>query len=348
MKIHQNLKSTSKQEDETLALATLLQLDYRSSIISSAGVDEASQEDRDKMMQEFWKILDKHYAGSIPPGIIFLPGEKLNIHGFRWAPRTWMSSHVEDYPHPLGIVNRPTTLADTGLIVRYPGFMLHCRHDARSNTALVIGKNISNTRRFDFPIDLEFQQWYRAEVADGDVHKTTRHQGFLKMILEKDKKDPLQLAIIISRPNLRGMVPEIGLLVHIHESISRKDEHDSRGKEVIERYCKIIQRVRVSMLGGFVGSDEEATDSAKRGRARTSEDANCYGEMLGPEQVWIVDGSDYNEFQDGKNNTGTRGDVTELDIADQVRAATKVQQQQKNSGIFSRLFSRSIEKPSAK
>ncbi|KAK7708373.1 hypothetical protein SLS63_013488 [Diaporthe eres] len=277
-------RTTSKEEDETLALSTLLQLDYRSSIISDAGIEDNDAAKRDLMMQDFWKLIDKHYKGSIPPGIIFLPGDKLTGRGFRWAPRTWMSSHDEDHPYPLGVVNRPARLSgDDGLVVQYPGFMLHCRQgeEVISN---VLGFNYAKENTFDFPVDREFHQWYRAEVADLDVHESHDHRHLLKRIQAEDRDSPIQLAVIISRPNPREMVPEIGLLVRVCDSVVSRDEYDSRQRTATEHYCKVIQRVRVARL---VDYDDKVRAS---GLARTSKGADCYGEVLDAEQVWFVDG----------------------------------------------------------
>lgn len=235
-------------------------------------------------MQDFWKLIDKHYKGSIPPGIIFLPGDKLTGRGFRWAPRTWMSSHDEDHPYPLGVVNRPARLSgDDGLVVQYPGFMLHCRQgeEVISN---VLGFNYAEKNTFDFPVDREFHQWYRAEVADLDVHESHDHRHLLKRIQAEDRDSPIQLAVILSRPNPREMVPEIGLLVKVCDSVVSRDEYDSRQRTAIEHYCKVIQRVRVARL---VDYDEKMRAS---GLARTSNGADCYGEVLDAEQVWFVDG----------------------------------------------------------
>lgn len=299
-------KTTSKEEDETLALSTLLQLDYRTSSISDAGIEESDTEKRDLMMQDFWKLIDKHYEGSIPPGIIFLPGEKLTGGGFRWAPRTWMSSHDEDHPYPLSIVNRPARLSrSNGLVVQYPGFMLHCRQgeEVISN---VLGFNNSKENSFDFPVDREFHEWYRAEVADLDVHESHDHRRLLRGIQAADAESPLQLAIIISRPSPREMVPEIGLLVKVYDSIRSRDEHDGRRERVAKHYCKVIHRVKVARL---VDHDEAARAP---GRAQTSEGADCYGEVLDAEQVWYVDGFRLEEdvLPDGEDSATTTSQST--------------------------------------
>lgn len=267
-------------------------------------------------MQDFWKLIDKHYKGSIPPGIIFLPGDKLSGSGFRWAPRTWMSSHDEDHPYPLSIVNRPARLSgDDGLAVQYPGFMLHSRQGDEV-IANILGFNSAKEKSFDFPVDREFRQWYRAEVADLDVHDSDNHRRLLMGIQAADTESPLQLAIIISRPNPRDMVPEIGLLVKVCDSVLSRDEYDSQQKSVIEHYCKIIHRVKVARL---VDYDE---------KARTSEGADCYGEVLDAEQVWFVDGFKVEEdnFPDGEDTIPTTSHSTTTAVDEEEPAASSVEE----------------------
>lgn len=83
--------------------------------------------ERDEMMKSFWTLLNATWQKSIPPGIIFLPGDKVYQIGFGWAPRTWMSANPTDPPEPLGAVGRPAELdcdGLNGLKIRYPGFLL--------------------------------------------------------------------------------------------------------------------------------------------------------------------------------------------------------------------------------
>jgi len=68
-------RQTSKPDDETLAIAGLLGLD--ASILQ--------QHESEARMAAFWKLLR-----SIPKGVIHLPGPKMSLKGFRWAPQTLM------------------------------------------------------------------------------------------------------------------------------------------------------------------------------------------------------------------------------------------------------------------
>lgn len=315
---NQALKTTSKEEDETLALSTLLQLNYRESRIRDAGVEENDALKRDLMMQDFWKLIDKHYKGSIPPGIIFLPGDKLTGSGFRWAPRTWMSSHDEDHPYPLSIVNRPARLAgDYGLAVQYPGFLLHCRQGEAIST--ILGFNHAENNSFDFPVDRELHQWYRVEVADLDEHVSPGHRRLLNEIKAEDDKDPIQLAVVISRPNPREMVPEIGLLVQVCDSVPVRDEYEKRPASPTEYYCKVVHRVRVARL---VDRDDKVR-APNAARTSTSKGADCYGEVLEAEQVWFVDGFEPEKctYLDGETSTSKKTGWVEVEeLAPQLAA----------------------------
>lgn len=126
-------------EHETLALAILLNVEYQDSI-SKAGLMPEEEEvlllvakkkktqlELDGMMRDLWKIINKVCPGSIPAGMIFLPGERLSYEGYRWALRTWMSREKVDHPDLLATMTTPATLTNKGLSVTYPGFLLHTK-----------------------------------------------------------------------------------------------------------------------------------------------------------------------------------------------------------------------------
>jgi hypothetical protein len=68
-------RQTSKPDDETLAIVGILGLD--ASILQ--------QHESEARKATFWKLLR-----SVPQGVIHLPGRKLSLKGFRWAPQTLM------------------------------------------------------------------------------------------------------------------------------------------------------------------------------------------------------------------------------------------------------------------
>ncbi|KAH8745928.1 hypothetical protein F5883DRAFT_702063 [Diaporthe sp. PMI_573] len=131
-------RTTSNHAHETLALATLLVLKYQGTQIEEAGLTklkDVKDKLRDQLVTEFWKTFHNTHRGAIPPGMIFLPGAKVEGHqGFGWAPRTWLSAHEIDYPNPLNHWTGKTDLPSTGLEVKYPGFLLHTiGRDTRSH-----------------------------------------------------------------------------------------------------------------------------------------------------------------------------------------------------------------------
>jgi len=109
------------------------------------------------MMIDLWKILDKTCPGSIPPGIIFLPGEKLKDPSFGWAPKTWLSNEELEYPDPLSNMVGAARLVPEGLLVQYPGFVLHAQ-----NRASILRENESS---FHFPSDSTLLEWYGVELS---------------------------------------------------------------------------------------------------------------------------------------------------------------------------------------
>lgn len=75
--VHSTLRwrNTSKDDDETLAIAGMLDVDVADLLVLKGEERKA----------KFWKLL-----GTVPKNIIYLAGPKLSIDGFGWAPRTLM------------------------------------------------------------------------------------------------------------------------------------------------------------------------------------------------------------------------------------------------------------------
>jgi hypothetical protein len=106
------------------------------------------------MMRDFWTLIHETYEGSIPAGLIFLPGEKLARVGFGWAPTTWMSGNDESYPYPLTSIGRPTELRPGGLLVQYPGFLLH-----GGGPSLILATNYGGPRELIFSTERHLSEW---------------------------------------------------------------------------------------------------------------------------------------------------------------------------------------------
>ncbi|KAK0496942.1 hypothetical protein EDD18DRAFT_182173 [Armillaria luteobubalina] len=94
-------RTTSRKEDETLAIASLLAVDV------SKLLDVSTQEERMKTL-----LLELRF---IPSGIIFSTGEKLTEPGFRWAPRSFLGQASPN-------TNRQALCTPNGLAGKYPWF----------------------------------------------------------------------------------------------------------------------------------------------------------------------------------------------------------------------------------
>ena len=260
-------------------------------------------------MEDFWSTIQRRLPGSIPPGIIFLPGEKLSKKGFRWAPRTWLSAHEIDHPDPLSIFNCTTELDDQGLLVRYPGFLLHCE-----DRKVILGTSHTHEKqRFTFPIDQDLREWYSVEPADTITkeHADKNKKPDVYQILEQSNEKPIELAIILSRSRPREMPPEIGLLVEINSRTQRWREGDRRDDTVY--CCRIIHRVRVcraeplyshdwtklqhtnmNQFGMIQRQDSvlEPSNSSPSilGFPSERDSKICIGEIVESGQFWYVDG----------------------------------------------------------
>ncbi|KAI0096342.1 hypothetical protein GGR51DRAFT_568438 [Nemania sp. FL0031] len=310
-------RTTSNSYHETLALATLLNLDYQNTPIGTNGLEQAlpekpsakddmRTEKTDGLMIEFWKEFNKRWPNSVPPGIIFLQGEKINRRGFGWAPRTWMSADPVEAPDPLSIMNSTAGLdveREHGLRVSYPGFLLESK-----NKRLLLATN-KEDQRFWFPTDPSFLDWYVAEPAD-----TTVKLEDLQPIID----DPKPLAIILSRSK-PGIAPaEIGLLVQIrndpnanHEESEtdqreriQLDESDfTDGNDKRAFFCEILYRVKVSRetqtkfhavnRGCYFEDYDKSYDDLGIPEVMVDsslDDKICVAEELDSSQVWYVDG----------------------------------------------------------
>ncbi|KAI1451197.1 hypothetical protein F4805DRAFT_476372 [Annulohypoxylon moriforme] len=302
-------RTTSKDEHEVLALATLLNLEDQE--IEEAGLSEPPEkgvpkdvEKLEKLVQIFWKKFDEKYGGAIPSGMIFLPGDKVNIQGYGWAPRTWLSAHEMDYPDPLSFWNESTVLDPArGLRVSYPGFLLHtnsirARKDILGTT--VGSSQHGNVVEFSFPVDRSLNEWYKFTRVDA------RDSGQLNRLATKDSGD---LAIILSRPQPRRLSREIALLVEIYRTKSprtHENSNEASDPNAVEYYCRIVHRIMIWRETGHAKTPGSKL-KYKYGILQESEDNNtCLGEVLGPNQRWWVDGYIKHRVSDSEDNSATR------------------------------------------
>lgn len=154
-----------------MALASLLDLEFKGTRIEDVGLAppekvkpgdaramRARNKEKDELMKMFWTIFDRRWPDSIPPGIIFLPGDRVQIPGYGWSPRTWLSAHEVDFPDPLSFADSTAELdtrddSPRGLKVRYPGFRLYAenRH--------IFFSTDKQHKAFYFPVNQHLQEW---------------------------------------------------------------------------------------------------------------------------------------------------------------------------------------------
>lgn len=191
-------RKSHKQKDETICLSTLLDIDPQPLM-------EDPNETEEQKMCRFISMLDK-YIG-IPPGMIFLPGPKLNVEGFGWAPKTWMSGLGEEFPYPLNLDSTPTFLTRRGLLVQYPGMKLRF-------------KTVPRQKAFRFTLPSS-EQWYRVMHIDDLGTEKVAHAPWSRMKLDELNK----LAIILCRAKPKTF-PEIALLVSVENSRHEDSRHE--------------------------------------------------------------------------------------------------------------------------
>ncbi|KAI0545164.1 hypothetical protein F4679DRAFT_562249 [Xylaria curta] len=316
-------RTTTNPYHETLALATLLNLDYQNSAIGVAGLEQVSTLEekgtseiarrtrkRDDLMVQFWIQFNSRWPNSIPPGIIFLQGERISRRGFGWAPRTWMSADPVDAPDPLSIINSTARLEVhnlDGLKVSYPGFLLESK-----NKKLLLGTD-KQDKRFWFPTGPSFLDWYVVEPADDMTSPNS---------LQRLIDDPNPLAIILSRSKPDVAPAEIGLLVRIRKiecrdelrvdctspsTVTLEDGVNHAEKDPKYDYnqrtffCEIMRRVKISrethpkfhtVNRGRFFEDYEALGASNIPEVMvdsTMDDEICVAEELDSNQVWYVD-----------------------------------------------------------
>lgn len=284
---HHIPQTTSNRAHETLALATLLGLQVTkdsSDRITEAGMKNFATKERqgipttdlELLMKDFWTTMDRFQKGCIPPGIIFLPGTRMTLKGFGWAPKTFMTPNDIGHPNPLALLTQPTTLkSDHGLMLACPGFLLHF-----DKTALKIRTDIlSTTEKIRFPVDSSFLEWYH--VTPDAEPGYAQYQG-------PSIRDS-SLGIIMSRPSPRESPAETGLLVEIY-----KPETLAADEQKI-RFAQILFRVKIRREG------PQPTESHFR-------DSNAiFGEIIPSTQKWCVDGYQPGRFPSQNHLEASQG-----------------------------------------
>jgi hypothetical protein len=250
-------------------------LEYQNT--SFAGGQILKDDERDiklkEYMKEFWEVLEENSPGAIPPGIIFLPGDRIQLKGFGWAPLTWMEAEGVDHPDPISVISKSAKLEPLkgGLLVEFPGFLLHCQ-----DRNAILG--FTNGKGFWFPSDSSLSEWYHVERADNREFSTK------KGVVYEERAE--QLAIILSRPRPREMA-EIGLLVEVYETREQRELGKDSGKRIFKVF--IIGRVTVRRETDTRDEQKARKDEIIHSRKETYRKRIICGEALEDDQQWYVD-----------------------------------------------------------
>ncbi|KAG0648298.1 hypothetical protein D0Z07_5529 [Hyphodiscus hymeniophilus] len=260
-------RTTAHAKHETLALATLLNLKNYSDLIAEAGAlpneTDPIELRLEELMRDLWKALSVHLdEGIIPPSIIFVPGKRLSMPGFGWAPKSWMVGHGDDggYPDPARIPSSPAKLMPDGrgLLVKFPGFILHAKD---RNSVLR-----QNREEFTFPRDNTLLDWYTVNISVDGVEDIAFYRG---------EHHERKLAIILSGPRPQA-TPEIALLVELIEPKWRTNDvwYVSWNRRVLIR-----RETRERLINKNYIIDSEG-----------QEESLICGEVVDDNQKWCVDG----------------------------------------------------------
>jgi hypothetical protein len=113
-------RTTTKKKDETVCIATLLDLDPDCLL----HVNDGSEEDIcEKRMQRLYELIT-----TIPQGLIFSKLNRLRTAGYRWSPRTFLGQKLSeplwgDSPN-LENGEGGCLVPDHGLMVHYPAYLI--------------------------------------------------------------------------------------------------------------------------------------------------------------------------------------------------------------------------------
>ncbi|KAJ1323748.1 hypothetical protein MN608_10993 [Microdochium nivale] len=289
-------RTTSNLSHEALALATLLNVNYDGTQIESANWQADGQKPiPEELIRTFWREFHATYLNCIPPGIIFLPGDKLSFRGYGWAPKSWMSAHEVDFPDPMSTWTAETDLLeDKGLIVEYPGYLLFAETDDLRHRILNYDRAKSEDG-FTFAADNTFLEWYTVKAADPDM---THRKDCQRL---ENNQNPL--AIILSRPQPKAAPAEIGLLVEIYRTDNERTSSRGKGHPTQRYRCHRIMRVHVhretrteyhSIQGNNRPPATSDLSSCPAWDIISGDHSNAspkysVGQYLPPTQKWVVD-----------------------------------------------------------
>ncbi|KAI0392015.1 hypothetical protein F5Y17DRAFT_460239 [Xylariaceae sp. FL0594] len=253
-------RTTTHPLHEALALISLFKDNEK--LASAGAVQKKPGSNRDSRQPAY----TRHHRTRADEMMAELWEKRVDMHGFGWAPRTWMpkgsASIYGSYRDPrytavstkaLDILQSTASLdLDRlhGLRVSFPGFLL----TQHNKNVAVFGQNILG--EFSFAVGPRRDRYLVERTFDAT------DELFLARLLRSEKP----LAIILSGPKPTSKQADIALLV--------EDVRSGEAQRVF--LCQIIKRVTISRL---------ARDSDK-----IQDDPGCVAEELAEDQVWFVDG----------------------------------------------------------
>ena len=251
--------------DETICLAIMLCLptsklvDMRFSEVKD-DIDRASQ-----MMTLFLDLLDK--AKGIPPGFIFLPGEKLASLQYGWAPKTWLTRYQQDHVRLLKS-KYPTAsyLTSNGLLVQYPG------------VDIVEPGDSCGQSEFWLKVSATHLEWFRIKyVKDIDGSEAE----FQQVLVEKSVS-------IIMANGKPGDIPEFGVLVERVNERQTCQYHVGTCNTSLQiiRFVKYLCRVQIALEDNL-----KIIQSLGDSFLKNSQDT-WMGNKTDVATHWVVGGSD--------------------------------------------------------
>jgi hypothetical protein len=213
---------------------------------------------------EFLVLMDQRVG--IPPGMVFLPGPKLPVRGFAWAPRSWMTRRSRDAGAPLLATDqRMSFLTLRGLQVQYPGVQLNPRRGAAEPPC------------FWIPTARNLRRWLRIRYArdmpdQGDADWAAAWAAACA--------GPEQPCIIRSRFDEHDE-PEMALLV---KRVARRESSAPSQSRSDVFWVKALCRVWIKV------ETDTAVVARHSENFRLHVDRMTWGEALDGDQRWVVDG----------------------------------------------------------
>ena len=244
-------RTTSRRGDEPLCLAIIIGLNIE-------GIQNAKEEDR---VQKFWSL---HVHG-VPESILFIPGEKLQVPGFGWAPANLLQLRI------LGTSQVCGQITPRGLRVVYPGFSLQQLQYAPRNV---------------LPCRIDGESFFIRQAVDttpwSELRLNERKRlGVILLVLEGSAKRHFSGAVVDGTEERRagGVVLALGALVECEERFMWQWWDSTK-------YVRYLGLVSVLRKGSF--SDEHPKTPWSAMELEEKAKVPVEGSFLLPTQQWCV------------------------------------------------------------